>query len=100
MSRAYSLTGIVVLAMVACSTPAGACPSCQVAVQQPDGLGADGAGRGNAARAYYWSILTMLGVLSLVGGGLIRLMIRVNRDVAAGLPASTEADVAGTPPHR
>ena len=91
---------MVALAVVAFSVPASACPSCQVAVQQPDGLGGDGAGRGNPARAYYFSIVAMLGLLSLVGGGLIRLMVKVSRDVPAPPPAATAADRVGTPPRK
>lgn len=100
MIRSFSLITIVALAVVAFSAPASACPSCQVAVQQPDGLGANGAGRGNPARAYYFSIVAMLGLLSLVGGGLIRLMVKVSREVPAPPPATTAGDTIDTPPRR
>ncbi len=80
MTRISVIAFGCLLAIALCPAPAAACPSCKVAVQQ-DGTGADGALSANSARGYYWSILAMLTMLSLVAAGLVRLMIRASREV-------------------
>lgn len=94
----YILVCVAALWVVARPAPADACPNCKAALQQAgDGDGAGGSG-GNPARGYYLSILAMLGTLSLVAGGLVRLMVQAARQTPPVPAAPGEAETIGGHP--
>ena len=70
-----SLRILSMAAVLACGSPASACPNCKEAVANQQGSDAEGMRNG-----YFWSIIIMISVpFSLVGAGTFMVVRAVKR---------------------
>jgi hypothetical protein len=88
--RTLAITLLTTATLLAGAGRAQACPNCKTALSQQtlqnlDVESASGAptsppsSSGDPGRAFSWSVIAMLGILSLAAGGLIRTMIQAAR---------------------
>ena len=100
--KTTATVAILLLSALALPSPAGACPNCKNALptlrkmlEPVDGNSAAASGaprqRGDMARAYAVSIMTMFFVLGGVAFGVIRLIVKVGGEATRNAAATAAA---------